>query len=1077
MRKLFLILMALVVCSWTAMAQTRTYHGTVVDAANNEPLIGATVMPIGGGAGVATDIDGKFSLTVPSKVTEVQVSYVGYHTVKVPLTENMVVSLASSSKTLDDVMVVAFGTTTKEAFTGSAAVVNAADIQQHTTSNVADALVGTVPGLQMRGSTGAPGSTGSINIRGISSLYSGIEPLVIVDGAPYPASLSNIPQSDIASISVLKDAASAALYGARGAAGVIIITTKRGANKDAQITVNTKWGSNSRAVQDYDVIDNPGAYYEAYYSQIYNYNVYGQGMSAAAANAAANNTMLGQLMYNVYTLPEGENLIGMDGRLNPNATLGRTFEYNGESRYLIPDNWNDIAYKDGFRQEYNVSINGGNDRASMYASLSYLGDEGILTPSKYDRFSGRIRAEYQAKNWLRIGGNIGYTYGSTTGNPSMGTDFSSNNILYFTGMIAPIYPVYVRGVDSNGNPYILNDEYGNIRFDYGQQDYYNGLRPFGAPGNPIGTQLYDTNKSTGHQLNATFNATFDFTDYLKFEVVSNVTWGETQGTGAYSPFTPGGKATNGGITKSVTTNVRTNNTQTLTFYKHFCDHYVNVMAGHEYYRSDGSYLGASGRGMFSPSILELNAFADVRVDASSYKNRYNVEGWFGSVQYNYLEKYYASASYRRDASSRFAKAHRWGNFWSIGAAWMISKEDFLASTHNWLDYLKLKVSIGQQGNDNISSSYAWTNMYNLQRASKTQMSPIFNMGFGNPEITWETTTNLNVGVEFGFFDNRLAGNIDFYNKNTSNLLFWLSVPESTGGRGYYGNMGTIRNTGVELSLSGTPIRTKDYEWTINANLSHNVNKIVSLPKAKTKVYGGFYEGSYWYEEGEPMYNYMNLAYAGVNDKGESLYYYDPNLIQADGGMTTSKPGKIKDPKYVTTKAGEASRYAVGSILPKVYGGFSTTVKVKWFDITATFDYQIGGKVYDSRYATLMTPDASLTGSSAGRNFHKDYIKSWSPNNTTSNIPRWQIGDENAVQASDRFLTNAGYLNFQSFTVGFTFPKFFKDIEKLRVYCAGENLCFWSARKGLDPRYSFGGNASVGAYSPMRTISGGLEVIF
>ncbi len=1074
MRKLFLILMTLMACSWSLSAQTRTYHGTVVGATDDEPLVGATILPLGGGQGVATDADGKFTLKVPASVKQIQVSYVGYHTVKVDLKDNMVVRLNTTDQTLDDVMVVAFGTTTKEAFTGSAAVVGSAELQKRTTTNVADALVGSVPGLQMRSSTGSPGSSGSINIRGISSLYSDIEPLVIVDGAPYTASLSNISQSDIASISVLKDAASAALYGARGAAGVIIITTKRGQNREAEIRVDAKWGSNSRAVQDYDVITDPGAFYEAYYAQVYNYNFYQQGMTPAAANQASNQMMLGQLMYNVYTLPENELLIGMDGKLNPKATLGREIEYNGNRMWLTPDNWNDVAYHNGFRQEYNLSVNGGTERSSFYASLNYLGDEGILQPSSYDRVSGRIRADYQAKKWLKVGANISYTHSNSVGNPSIGTSWSSNNILYFTGMIAPIYPVYARALDANGNPYIMTDEYGNVKYDYGQDIYYAGTRPFGAPGNPIGDQVYNTSKSDYNQLNATLNATIDFTNYLKFDVVSNVNWGETRGTSFGNPLTPGAASTNGSLSKSTTTTIRTNNSQTLTFYKYFGNHYLNVMAGHEYYRTDGTYLAAAARGMFSPDILEIDAFADTQVNASSYKSSYNVEGWFGSAQYNFLEKYYASAMYRRDASSRFHKNHRWGNFWSFGAAWMVSKENFMAQTKNWLDYLKLKVSIGQQGNDNIKTSYGFTNLYALQPSSKTQMSPVF-AAYGNQNITWETTTNFNVGLEFGFFNNRLTGNIDFYNKNTNNLLFFLSIPESTGARGYYDNIGTLRNTGVELVLSGTPIRTKDYEWNITANLSHNVTKLVKLPESKIGVNGGWYDNSYWYEVGGPMYNYMDISYAGVNDKGEALYYYDPNLI-TNGTMNTSKPGTVKDPNYVTTKAGEASRYTVGSILPKVFGGFNTTVRIKWFDISASFDYQIGGKVFDSRYQALMSPNSDLA-TSKGQTYHKDWIKSWSPNNTQSNLPRWQIGDENGSMASDRFLVNAGYLNFQSFVVGFTVPKVWKHISKIRVYCMGENLCFWSARKGLDPRYSYGGNASVGAYSPMRTISGGVEVIF
>ena len=583
MRKLFLILMTLMACTWSLSAQTQTYNGIVVDASTNEPLVGATVMPIGGGQGTATDIDGKFTIRVPNNVKEAQVSYIGYHTVTVPLTNNMTVALKTTDTTLDDVMVVAFGTTTKEAFTGSAAVVNADDIKSHTTTNIADALVGTVPGLQMRSTTGAPGSNqGDINIRGISSLYSNTNPLIIVDGAPYTASLSNIPQNDIASVSVLKDAASAALYGARGASGVIIITTKRGLKKDAEVYVNAKWGANTRAVQDYDVITDPGEYYEAYYASIYNYNFYQQGMSPEQANASANAKLLNDLVYNVYTLPEGQQLIGMDGKLNPAATLGRKYDFNGQTRYLIPDNWNDEAYRTGFRQEYNFSVNGSTDRSSFYASLNYLGDEGILKPSKYDRVNGRIRADYQAKPWLKIGANVGYNHSKSVGNAGMGTGLGAGNIMYYTSSIAPIYPVYLRGYDEAGNPFIYQTENGLPQYDYGVATYYTKSRPFSAPGNGLGVQAVDKDISIGDQLNATLNATLQFTDYLKLDVVSNVTWGETRYTYYGSVYNPMNANVNGKLEKSTTTTIRTNNTQTLTFDKLFGDHSLNVLIGHEY---------------------------------------------------------------------------------------------------------------------------------------------------------------------------------------------------------------------------------------------------------------------------------------------------------------------------------------------------------------------------------------------------------------------------------------------------------------------------------------------------------------
>lgn len=1081
MRKVFLLLVTLIFSSLNLLAQTATYHGSVVDAETNEPLIGATVMPIGGGQGVATDLDGNFTLTVPVEVMQANVTYVGYKPMQVALSNNMVVRMQSTATNLDDVMVVAFGSTTKEAFTGAASVIKADDLATKTTSNVADALVGSVPGLQLRSTSGAPGAdNGNLTIRGISSIYSDIQPLIIVDGAPYPENLSNINQDDIASISVLKDAASAALYGARGASGVIIITTKKGTQGEAKIRVNAKWGSNSRAVQDYDVISDPGEYYEAFYSQIYNYNFYQQGMSAEAANASANAKMMDLLKYNAYTVPDGENLIGMNGKLNPNATLGRYYQLNGENRYLIPDNFNDIAYQSGFRQEYNLSMNGGNDKSNFYASLSYLGEEGILRPSNFDRVTAQIRAEYQLKKWLKVGGRISYTHSNTKGNSDIDNEaLGAGNVLYFTSMAAPIFPMYVRSYkEENGvkTPYIVTDEYGNPQYDFGVSTYVNGSRPFSSPGNAIGAQALDLAETSRNALNATLNATIDFTDYLKLDVLSNVNWGLNQYTYYGSTLNTLNTSVNGKLRKSNTNSVRTNNTQTLTFYKYFGDHYLNVLAGHEYYRVDSNFLQGYAEGGFSPEILELFAFSNHNFTTNtSYKVRYNVEGWLASAQYNFKERYYASASYRRDASSRFAKAHRWGDFWSVGAAWMISKENFMHETKNWLDYLKLKFSIGQQGNDSLSGSYYWTDNYNLISSSQTTMSPSFRV-LGNPDITWETSTNINVGLEFGFLKNRIFGNIDYYVKDTKNLLFWLSIPESMGSRGYYGNMGKIRNTGVEISLTAIPVQTKDFEWSVSGNISTNKTKILSLPASKTDNYGGFYEDYHWYEEGKPLYNYMTYAFAGLNEQGEALYYYDPNYIKENGSMEISKPAVMKSKDYVTTKTTEASRYTCGSILPKAYGGFSTSARLKWFDITLNFDYQIGGKVMDNRYATLMQPDQNLS-STAATAIHKDYIKEWSPTNTSSDLPRWQIGDQYGYLASDRFLTNASYLNFQSFVVGFTVPKFCKEIDKLRIYCSGENLCFWSARKGLDPRYSFDGNTSLGSYSPMRSVSGGVEITF
>jgi len=1070
-------LLTLLACLFLGMglawAQTSTVTGIVVSEEDGEPVVGASVLVKGTASGTVTDIDGKFTIgNVPRSAKTLQVSFIGMQTQDVAIRQGIIrVVLKSDTEMLDEVMVVAFGTQKKSSFTGAASVVSSEELSKHVTTNVANALVGTTPGLQLRGGSGAPGAgQGSIKIRGIASMYADTDPLIIVDGAPYTASLSNIPQEDIESVTVLKDAASAALYGARGAAGVILVTTKSGKSKKAQISVDAKWGANTRAVQDYETINDPGKYYETVYGQYYNYYYYGQGQGMEAANKNANETMLKHLVYNIYTVPEDQYLIGTDGKLNPNATLGRSYEAaNGETYYLINDNWRDAAYSTALRQEYNVSINGAMDKGSFFASLGYLDEDGIIEYSGFKRLSARFKADYQARKWLRMAANVGYTNSATESNPNLSTSWNSTNLMYYTSRIAPIYPIYVRVLDGDGNPQIRIDENGNPHYDYGvAASNYPGLaRPFLATGNPLGSNRYNDTTSQGSKLNGTFTLDVNFTDFLKFNATSTLDWGHTNAsyyeTSLYGPKV----SVNGQIDKSQTDVMRQNHVQTLTYFDRFGKHNVNLMLGHEYYDIKTTYLYAYGQGVFTPDIQEINGAAK-KVSSSSYTTEYNVEGYFASMQYNYDDRYFASASYRRDASSRFAKANRWGNFWSVGGAWLLDKEEFFNA--GWVDQLKLKFSIGQQGNDNIGN-WAYTDLYSLTAASDTQMSASF-YRIGNPDITWETTTNINAGVEFNLFKNRLTGSIDYYNKKTTDLLFWLSVPESAGSRGYYGNIGDIRNSGVELSLQGSVIRTRDLDWSLQFNISHNKSEILKLPASKTTELGGFTESSMWYKEGGSLYNRFCAEYAGVNEKGEATYWVDAEL----GEGVTNRPGKNHD--YTTTNPNNATKYEQGSSLPDAYGGFGTSLSAYGFDLSLSFDYQIGGKIYDSQYAGLMSNIADA--SDAGSAIHVDALKAWSPNNTSSNIPRMQYGDQYTAATSDRWLTSASYLNFQSFTVGYTLPKKLVSslgLSKLRIYATGENLCFWSARKGLDPRYSYSSSESINVYSPVRTIMGGIQLAF
>lgn len=1065
----------LLTCFWllsgAVFAQTLTVRGEVVQEENGEPIIGASVMVKGTNIGGVTDINGKFVVTnIPQNAKLLRVSYIGAVAKEVPLSkEFMKISLKSDAQNLDEVMVVAFGKQKKSSFTGSATVINSKELSKHVTTNVTNALVGSTPGLQIRGTSGSPGSVGDIKVRGISSMYAGTGPLIIVDGAPYASSLSNIPQDDIENITVLKDAASAALYGARGASGVIIVTTKKGKTTDAIVNVDMKWGVNTKGVQDYRTIQDPRKYYEVAYAQFYDRYFFDDGLSAEAANRKANDVMLNALGYNIFDYPQDEMLIGLDGKMNPKAVMGRRLTAeDGTVYWLQRDDFAKEAYRKGLRQEYNINVSGRMGHSgSFYGSLGYLDDQGFVVYSGFKRFSGRLKADYQAKKWLKLAANVAYTRSDRKSNPNFGSE-SLGNMMYFVSMSAPIYPLYVRIIGPDGKPHIATDANGNPHYDYGVggRDFPGISRNFSSKYNPIGTNRYNVNTSYTNQLNANMTADVNFTDFLKLSLSSTLIWG-AEYSSVYENSLYGDKVSvNGRLDKGYSYSYRQNHVQTLTYNDKFDKHNITAMLGHEYYINNGTALWAYAQGLFSPAILELDAAAK-KLDSGSNSSIYNVEGFFGSMQYNYDDKYFASASYRRDASSRFANDHMWGNFWSIGAAWLINKESFFKA--DFVDQLKFKLSVGQQGNDNIRS-YAYIDTYSLKPSSDTTMSADFAVK-GNNRVTWETTTNFNAGLEFNLFGGRLNGTLDVYNKKTTDLLFWVSIPESSGTRGYYDNIGDIRNTGVELSLQGTIIKTKDFNWDLNFNVAHNQDKILKLPESKIKQLGGFYSGFMWYKIGGPLYNYALPEYAGPNAQGEATYWMDDSMK----GIT-NRPGKRHD--SVTTNPNEATIYEQGSNLPKAFGGFGSSISAYGFDLNLTFDYQWGGKLYDYRYMSLMGNISSP--SDVGVAIHEDVLKSWTYNNTSTSIPRARLNDTYTVARSARGLTDASYLNFQSFTVGYTIPARLTkriSLSKIRVYAVGENLWIWSARQGLDPRLSYGSTSRTTGYVASRTFMGGLQVTF
>lgn len=1063
----------------TAMAQT-SVTGTVVSGDDGEPIIGASVRVVGAQGGAVTDVNGKFSLTLPDGRRQLRVSSVGMATQDVTVRGNSVrVVLSSDRKDLDEVIVVAYGTAKKSAFTGSAAVVKSEDITKTAQANALSALTGKVAGVQINSASGMPGQESfNIRIRGISSIMAGNGPLLIVDGSPYDGDFNSINPGDIESMTVLKDAASAALYGSRGANGVVLITTKGGKGGTSSITVDAKWGGNSRAIPDYEYISSPAKYYETYYSGLYNYAQNRLGYDAGKAYQWANNNLIsGQygLKYNVYNVPDGQNMIGTDGTLNPNATLGRVFSYGGNEYTLLPDNWADAAYRNSLRQEYTVTAAASNDKGSFYGSANYLKNEGITVGSDYTRFAGRMKADYQMKPWLKLMGNFSYTHYNSNYMDSDGKSGDSGN-LFSTRLIGPIYPLYIR--DGKGN-IITNSLTGMPSYDYGDGDVIGITRPYLSASNPLSDAYLQTNEIEGNTFNAVGAAEIRFLKDFKFTTTNTVLVDEARQTNLSQPYFGQQADLGGQVAKYHSRTWSYNYQQLLNYHHQFGLHEVEAMVGHEYYRKRYYLLDAFKSKIFSIRNTELSG-AILDGSADSYTTDYNTEGFFARAQYNYDNKYFGSVSFRRDASSYFHPDHRWGNFWSFGGAWIISKEKWFNAP--WVDELKLKASYGEQGNDNLPYTYLYTDRYTIGN-SNGNISLTPSSIKGNEDITWEKSGNFNTGVEFSLFRGRLTGSVEFFYRRTTDMIAYFTLPPSYGYTGYYDNVGNMSNRGFELELDGVILRNKDFEWGANLNLTTYRNRITSMPaENKTQIVdgvGGYSSSNQFYGEGQPIYTWYMAKYAGVDkETGEALYWKDitETVKDADGNPVLDENGNVKTKvvgQETTTNGSEATMHLCGTALPDAYGGFGTRFAYKGFDLSADFTFQLGGKVYDQGYAQVM----DLT---AGSQFHTDLLKAWTPENTNTDVPRLQVDDTYMAYSSDRFLKSASYLSLQNINFGYTLPsgvtkKF--GVNKLRLYLTAANLWIWSARQGLDPRQSLSGNISSDYYSPIRSISGGVSVTF
>lgn len=1070
MKRIILMMVSVMLCALGMYAQNRTYHGIVLDAANNEPLIGATIMPIGGGQGAAADIDGNFTLSVPSNVKKVTVTYVGYQSKTVDLTDGMTVYLDSSSTSLDDLVVVAYGTATKESLTGSVAVIGSKEIEDRPVTSVTSALEGNAPGVQVNSTVGQPGAAPTIRIRGFNSINGDNSPLYVVDGVPYHGSISDLNPADIESMTVLKDAASAALYGNKGANGVILITTKKAkSNGKVDVTLQIRQGMYTKGIPNYSRLT-ANDWMNKSFEGVVNGGVSARTYAdrADAVEYYRENFISAYALNNIYGVPDTE-LFDEEGHLIPKAYL---------PGFTDLDWWDAVSVKSGYRQEYNINAAAASDKYNVFASVGYLKEHGYTVSTDFERFNARINANFNPVSYFRFGVNLAATQ-QTQAYQDIVEDGSVNNI-FNTMSMAPIYPYY------------RHDAEGNIMYDENGQPIWNSAAYL--QGTNIGfTSRADKAHLTATVIDGTMYGTavlpYDFEVTVRGSIhrdktnqwsYTNNEMGSAVGNGMFSPQY--------GEYNSHTF------MQELNWGHDYGLHHVDVLLHHENttYKSEGSYYLVADQQF--QGIYNVSNFTQFMAAQGGIQEVHD-ESYLGRVRYNYNQKYFGEVSIREDGTSRFAKGSRWGTFWSIGASWVISKEKFMQDLL-WIDYLKLRTAYGAVGNCMSASYYSYWPLYGASSPYSDAYTLIPAQLAAN-NVRWEATKTFDIGLEGSLFNDRLGFSIGYFNKRNADLLFNVPQAASTGMIGNTGgassiltNIGTMENQGVELALNGDIFRTRDFVWSLSFDLTGYKNKVLNLPNGRN-IYGG----SSIQTIGKPMYEFYLTPWAGVDQMtGKSLYeidkssfdfynYNDANQLVFNEDTYNSYINNAREEdalveiggKLYTTKPQYAGRICAGTSIPTVYGSFGTQLSWKGINVSALFTYGIGGKTLDNVYAGFMSV-GDLPAA-----IHSDMMNSWqgipegmtedSPNRIDpKGIPQANSyeSSDNAASGSTRWLTSSNYLVFKNLNISYDLPMKWVSALKLQNINIGvsiDNLFTKSARKGMNPQQSYAGGQTSSYVTP------------
>jgi TonB-linked SusC/RagA family outer membrane protein len=1076
-----------------AFAQQKTVTGVVTDV-QGLPIPGVNVSVQGQPGGVQTDLDGRFSVEA-SEGQKINFSFIGMATQSATVGASNAVSvqLKDDAAILDEVVVVGYGTTTKEAFVGTATSVKMQNIAAKAVSNVSQALRGEVAGVNVITTSGQPGASATIRVRGFGSVNGNRDPLYVVDNVPYLGNISSINPSDIESMTVLKDATATAIYGSRGANGVIVIKTRGGRRSKSTIEAEFKTGYNMSLLPRYSTIESPEEYIGLAWEGKYN-----RGITQGAINPVtfANNSLFGaggiDPAYNMWNVNNVSELIDpVTRKVRP-----------GVSRRYNPENWEDFGFQTSYRQEANIKFSGGDEKASYFTSVGYLDDQGYIINSDFKRYSARTNLDFNPKEWLNVGTNLSFVGARSNNN---GQTADSGSVFWFADNIPAIYPLFLR--DAEGN-YVVDPYFGGNQYDYGGGTDVNGnrlpSRGFGGLTNAIADATFNRNQTTRYELNGTMYANIKFTKNLVLETRYGIQYLDSENNVRENPFygSSSSPAFFGSLSKTQTRFLSQNFLQLLRYNNKFGKHSLEVLAAHESNQFKQNYFFASNNFAALTDTFDLSQYVVSSGVPGSYTEGANIESFFGQASYNFDGKYYFIGTARTDGSSRFKK-DKWGTFGSVGASWVVSRESFMENA-KFINFLKVKSSYGLTGDQEGAGLYPGDNTFGVGQLNGEYSFPI--AANGNENLTWETSKIFQVGLESTFFNDLLDVNVDYYIKNTDDLIFQRRVGPSAGIAILTVNDGQLRNKGLEFDVLAHIVKPKAeggfmLDFGINGEILDNeITKMPIDPGTGRERNIDTSNSPYGWAKNSSLYDFYMPEYAGVDAaNGNALYNMYYNDVNADGiynagdviinSLTEYQNNNPDANVGMTTTAiyANATNKFVGkSAIPDVRGAFRVSAGYKGFDLSAQFTYSLGGYGYDYTYAGLMG-----NGVAGSNNYHTDIRSRWQNPGDITSVPRLSddityqtsagsVIEGNTGALSTRYLTKSDYLGLNNVRLGYTVPSRFVEslqLSNLSLYVTGDNLLFYSKRQGFNPSTSESGSSSTYRYSPLSTFTLGVNVQF